>query len=90
MHGLTLYLFNIMEENNGDERGAGRLGKGCTYEKEVRITNLRYADDIHSLSHFGYFFSALSSPLLLRGAPDYSIDTVSDLTHAPKRYRNWE
>jgi len=29
----------------------------------------------------GYFYGASSpSPLLLKGAPDYSIDTVSDLT----------
>src|SRR6218665_1561109 len=28
----------------------------------------------------GYFYSASSSPLLLRGIPDYSIDTVSELT----------
>ena len=28
-----------------------------------------------------YFYSASSSPLLLRGAPDYSIDTVMELTH---------
>src|SRR6218665_1383709 len=30
---------------------------------------------IHS---FGHFYSAPSSPLLLRGAPDYSTDTVSE------------
>jgi len=35
---------------------------------------------IHSFIHSGYFYSASSSPLLLRGAPDYSIDTVSELT----------
>src|SRR6218665_1226067 len=29
------------------------------------------------LIHSGYFYSASSSPLLLRGSPDYSIDTVS-------------
>src|SRR6218665_3368103 len=28
--------------------------------------------------HFGHFYSAPSSPLLLRGAPDYSTDTVSE------------
>src|SRR6218665_948092 len=28
---------------------------------------------IHSFVHSGYFYSASSSPLLLRGAPDYSI-----------------
>src|SRR6218665_1581702 len=36
---------------------------------------------IHSIIHSGYFYSASSSPLLLRGAPDYCIDTVSELTH---------
>jgi len=33
---------------------------------------------IHSFIHSGHFFSAPSSPLLLRGAPDYSTDTVSE------------
>jgi len=28
----------------------------------------------------GYFYSASSSLLLLRGAPNYSVDTVSELT----------
>jgi len=31
---------------------------------------------IHSFIHSGHFYSAFSSPLLLRGAPDYSTDTV--------------
>jgi len=30
-----------------------------------------------SFINSGYFYSASSSPLLFRGAPDYSIDTVS-------------
>jgi len=30
--------------------------------------------------HSGYFYSASSRPLLLRGAPDYSINTVLELT----------
>ena len=30
--------------------------------------------------HSGYFYSASSSALLLRGTPDYSIDTASELT----------
>src|SRR6218665_2181721 len=29
---------------------------------------------IHSFIHFGHFYSAPSSPILLRGAPDYSTD----------------
>ena len=34
----------------------------------------------HSFIHSGYFYRASSNPLLLRGTPDYSIDTVSELT----------
>jgi len=33
-----------------------------------------------SFVHSGYFFSASSSPLLLRGAPAYSTDSVSKLS----------
>src|SRR6218665_3724235 len=33
---------------------------------------------IHSFIHSGHFYSAPSSPLRLRGAPDYSTDTVSE------------
>ena len=33
---------------------------------------------IHSFIHSGHFYSAPSSPLPLRGAPDYSMDTVSE------------
>src|SRR6218665_2033151 len=33
---------------------------------------------IHSFIHSGHFYSAPSSPLLLRGAPDYSTNTVSE------------
>ena len=33
----------------------------------------------------GCFRSATSSPLLLRGAPDYNIDTVSELTRQDAR-----
>jgi len=43
---------------------------------------------IHSFIHSGYFYSNSSSPLLLRGAPDFCImciDTVSEL-NTPKRY----
>ena len=34
---------------------------------------------VPSFIHSGHFYSAPSSPLLLRGAPDYSTDIVSDL-----------
>ena len=33
---------------------------------------------INSFIHSGHFYSAPSSPLPLRGAPDYSTDTVSE------------
>src|SRR6218665_1171907 len=33
---------------------------------------------IHSFIHSGHFYSAPSSPLPLRGAPDYRTDTVSE------------
>src|SRR6218665_3313919 len=33
---------------------------------------------IHSFIHSSHFYSAPSNPLLLRGAPDYSMDTVSE------------
>src|SRR6218665_2316523 len=33
---------------------------------------------IHSFIHSGHFYSTPSSPLLLRGAPDYSTDIVSE------------
>src|SRR6218665_501101 len=39
---------------------------------------LLYLSFIYSFIHSGHFYSAPSSPLLLRGAPDYSTDTVSE------------
>src|SRR6218665_1567004 len=33
---------------------------------------------LHSFIHSGHFYSAPSSPLLLRGAPDYRTNTVSE------------
>ena len=35
-------------------------------------------DALNSFIHSGHFYSAPSSPLPLRGAPDYSTDTVSE------------
>src|SRR6218665_1896543 len=39
-----------------------------------------FSPSFHSFIHSGYFYGTSSSPLLLRVAPDYSIDTVSELT----------
>ena len=44
----------------------------------VRAPRTLYLIFIHSFIHFGHFYSAPSSPLPLRGAPDYSTDTVSE------------
>ena len=44
--------------------------------------------DDHSFTHlFLIFQCASSNPLLLRGAPDYSIDILSEEVNTPKRYR---
>src|SRR6218665_997748 len=43
---------------------------------------------VHSFIHSGHFYSAPSSPLLLRGAPDYSTDTVSEFRSAQATVQN--
>src|SRR6218665_2224074 len=48
--------------------------KFLTRDIAARPHNQKFASFIHS----GHFYSAPSSPLLLRGAPDNSTDTVSD------------
>src|SRR6218665_1083907 len=35
-------------------------------------------NEMNAFIHFVHFYSAPSSPLLLRGAPDHSTDTVSE------------
>ena len=45
---------------------------------ETYTISLRIHSFIHSFIHSGHFYSAPSSPLLLRGAPDYSTDTISE------------
>src|SRR6218665_2346498 len=39
-------------------------------------TNKLISQSVYIPIHSGYFYGASSSPLLLRGAPDYSTDTV--------------
>jgi len=39
---------------------------------------VHYSNVFRSFIHLGYFYSTSSSPLLLRGAPEYSTDTVSE------------
>jgi len=44
---------------------------------------------ISFIFHSGYFYSASSSPLLLRGAPDYSTDTLSEFSDERHRIYQW-
>src|SRR6218665_1216185 len=56
--------------------------------KVVRLSSIQFESRLkhviggplvlHSFIHSGHFYSSPSSPLLLRGAPDYSTDTVSE------------
>ena len=55
----------------------GHALPGRSLHLHHRLTHIFYS---FSFIHSGYFYSASSSSLLLRGAPDYSIDTVSELT----------
>ena len=45
---------------------------------DTGFKSFRFSTRQHSFIHSGHFYSAPSSPLLLRGAPDYSTDTVSE------------
>src|SRR6218665_2541106 len=42
------------------------------------VENVKLRANVLTPVHSGHFYSALSSPLLLRGAPDYSTDTISE------------
>src|SRR6218665_2721628 len=50
----------------------------CCVNPECIIVSQVVTRVIHSFIHSGHFYSAPSSPLLLRGAPDCSTDTVSE------------
>src|SRR6218665_2239310 len=66
----------ILMCNNNSGSGAP-LEKVALHKCLITIT-ITISDYIHSFIHSGHFYSAPSSPLLLRGAPDYSTDTVSE------------
>ena len=51
------------------------------FEMQIVVVSGHFEMSFISFIHSGYFYSASSGSLLLRGAPDYSIDTVSELTH---------
>src|SRR6218665_2832078 len=67
----------ISEVNAADARKAGIASDSAL--RIPRPPNLiGKVAFIHSFIHSGHFYSAPSSPLQLRGAPDYSTDTVSE------------
>src|SRR6218665_2968301 len=59
-----------------------------TFTTDVRISlllspfqpRLFFTEQGRLLIHSGYFYSAFSSPVLIRGVPDYSTDTLSEST----------
>src|SRR6218665_3841448 len=56
----------------------GEFMQDTLHRRPVCQRILYRVSTIHSFIHSGHFYSAPSSPLLLRGAPDYSTDTVSE------------
>src|SRR6218665_2507947 len=58
------------------QRQCSQLGQGPDCVKIDYIAFIKWS--LHSFIHFGHIYSASSSPVLLRGAPDYSTDTVSE------------
>src|SRR6218665_81312 len=57
--------------------GKGSFGKASSYTL-ILYNCSRFSFVLHAFIHSDHFYSAPSSPLPLRGAPDYSIDTVSE------------
>src|SRR6218665_3711753 len=57
--------------------------KVCDKEKKSIVGAMILSEDDCNVLSFIHFYSAPSSPLLLRGAPDYSTDTVSEF-HAKR------
>ena len=67
------------EEDNAGSMSSEVRWPSPLYLTLGRLDGISIADRcIHSFIHSGYFNSAPSSPLLLRGAPDYNTDTVSE------------
>ena len=52
----------------------------------IKPKELKLHPTITSFIHYGHFYSAPSNPLPLRGAPDYSTDTVLEF-HAEAQRR---
>src|SRR6218665_2996037 len=63
---------------HGKSRGRYPQRRILAMRRSRRLRSPSFANPYHSFIHSGHFYSAPSSPLLLRGAPDYSTDTVSE------------
>ena len=63
--------------NDADAYGLRLAARTVSFDLLPMLVFLLF---IHLFIHSGYFYSTSSSPLLLRGAPNYSVDTVSELT----------
>jgi len=64
---------DLKTDKDGKSRGMGTV----RFEHPVEAVQ---AIGLFSHTHSRYFCSASSSPILLRGAPDYKVDAVSELT----------
>src|SRR6218665_3943979 len=65
--------FHVLTNLNGRAVSLERNIDNAEGSKLVGLREITY-----SFIHSGHFYSAPSSPLLLRGAPDYSTDSVSE------------
>ena len=71
---LSWYTVLIAVEQ-GSIKGPRNKVSGVTDEIDI---NSGFRMLLFPFIHSGYFYSASSSPLPLRGAPDYNTDTVSE------------
>jgi len=75
LRGRSSDVYQLPVELNQDKE----IGSKSSVQPDMYDPN-NAQDHIHSFIDSGYFYRSSSSPLLLLGAPDYSIDTVSELT----------
>ena len=78
---LALECYSCSNQD-GNKDKCVKTSKQCEQNQDACTSYIRWASECaqccYSFTHSGHFYSASSSPLLLRGAPDYSTDTVSE------------
>src|SRR6218665_2880571 len=84
LHKYTIFLFLVNKFACCKKLGTRSMSHQCSKYTPIQgLTGLDISNySNHSFINSGYFYSTSSSPLLLRGAPDYSIDTVLELTRS--------